>query len=98
MSLSLRNADARAEDLMLDRAPAARDGNGGDGQGVLFAGGPSSHPAVSNKHIQSVEKVLNVLHAMPAAEPAPDLLKRTLSRISSSTGSPMQGAAQAQID
>ena len=98
MSLSLRNADAKAVDLMLDRAPAARDGNGGDGQGVLFAGGPSSHPGVSNRHIQAVEKVLNILHAMPAAEPAPDLLKRTLDRIASSTGAPLQSATQPLID
>jgi len=98
MSLSLRNADARAVDLMLDRAPTAREGAGGNGQGVLFASGPGSQAGVSNEHIKAVEKVLNVLHTMPAAEPAPDLLKRTLARIASSTSAPMQGAGQALID
>jgi hypothetical protein len=89
MSLSLRNADAKALDLMLDRAPAAREGNGGDAQGVIFAGGPASHPGVSNERISAVEKILNVLHAMPAAEPASDLLKRTLARIGTSTATPI---------
>jgi hypothetical protein len=70
--VTLRNADARAVDLLLDRAATAQ-GNGA----MLFA----TEPGVSNEQIAAVEKVLNLLDVMPAAEPAPDLLRRTLDRI-----------------
>ena len=70
--VTLRNADARAVDLLLDRAVAAQ----GEGT-MLFA----SDPGVSNEQIAAVEKVLKLLDVMPAAEPASDLLRRTLERV-----------------
>lgn len=74
MGMTLRNEDARAVDLILDRAAAAH----GEGT-MLFAG----EAAVSNEQIAAVEKVLQLLEAMPAAEPAADLLRRTMERIAS---------------
>ena len=67
-------------DLLLDRAATAQ----GDGA-MLFA----SDPSVSNEQVAAVEKVLKLLDVMPAAEPAPDLLRRTLARIDASMPAPV---------
>jgi hypothetical protein len=97
MNKKLREADARAVDLILDRAVAAR-GNG-DGNGGMFAATmTASHVAVSNEHVAAVEKVLRLLDAMPATEPASDLVQRTLDRIAASNASPMRGQAPSLID
>jgi hypothetical protein len=42
--------------------------------------------------------MLHVLGEMPAAEPASDLVQRTLDRIAASTASPMRGQAPSLID
>ena len=73
MNMTLRNADARAVDLILDRAVTAQ----GSGGATLFAG----DPGVSGEQVAAVEKVLKLLDAMPAAEPPADLLRRTLDRV-----------------
>ena len=73
--LTLRDADARALDLLLDRAATVR----GDGA-MLFA----PEPGVPTEHIEAVEKILKLLHVMPAAEPASDLMRRTLDRVGNS--------------
>jgi hypothetical protein len=86
---TLREADARAVDLLLDRAAAVR----GDG-GMQFA-----HQAgVSNEQVAAVERVLNLLHVMPAGEPSPDLVRRTLQRIDADTGSPLHNERAPLID
>ena len=77
MSMTLRSSDARAVDLILDRAATAQGG-----AGMLFAG----DAGVSGEQVAAVERVLDVLGAMPAPEPAPDLLRRTLARVGSDTG------------
>lgn len=76
--VTLNSSDARTVDLMLDRAAAVR-GNGG----MQFA----AEPGVSGEKVAAVEKLLNLLDAMPAAEPPADLLERTLERVGASTGS-----------
>jgi hypothetical protein len=91
MSLRLRDADARAVDLLLDRAASSAQGNGGNGHTASFAA--ASHAGVSNGQVAAVERVLNLLHAMPAPEPAADLLRRTLDRIDAQGHAPMRGAA-----
>jgi hypothetical protein len=98
MNKKLREADARAVDLILDRALAAR-GNGG-GNGGMFAAGmlTATHVAVSNERVSAAEKVLHLLNAMPTAEPASDLVQRTLDRIAASTASPMRGQAPSLIE
>jgi hypothetical protein len=77
MSMTLRSSDARAVDLILDRAATAQRG-----AATLFAG----DAGVSGEQVAAVERVLDLLGAMPAAEPAPDLVRRTLERIGSDTG------------
>jgi hypothetical protein len=97
MNKKLHESDARAVDLILDRAAAAR-GNA-DGNGGMFAATmTASHVAVSNGQVAAVEKVLHLLDAMPATEPASDLVQRTLDRIAASTASPMRGQAPNLID
>jgi hypothetical protein len=99
MNVKLREADARAVDLLLDRAVSANGNGGGDGNGAMFATAlTTSHAGVSNEQVTAVERILHVLHAMPAAEPAPDLMSRTLDRISTSTASPMRGTTPSLID
>jgi hypothetical protein len=98
MNKKLRESDARAVDLILDRAVAAR-GNGNGGNGGMFAATmTASHVSVSNGHVGAVEKVLHLLDAMPATEPASDLVQRTLDRIAASNASPMRSQAPSLID
>ena len=97
MNKKLREADARAVDLLLDRAVAAK-GNGNGNGGMFMASMTASHVAVSNGHVVAVENVLRLLDAMPATEPASDLVQRTLDRIAASTASPMRGQAPSLID
>lgn len=77
MSMTLRSADARAVDLILDQAATAQTAGGA----TLFAGDAGA----SNEQIAAVEKVLKLLDVMPAAEPPSDLLRRTLDRVASGT-------------
>ena len=95
MNVRLRQDDAAAVDLLLDRAVAAHgngNGNGGNGAGhVTFAAAPATgHIGVSNDRVAAVERVLHVLDAMPQGEPSPDLLQRTLRRVEAGTASPMR--------
>ena len=101
MNVRLRQDDAAAVDLLLDRAVSARgngNGAGGDGNGghVTFAAG--SHAGVSNDRLAAVERVLHVLDAMPQTEPSPDLLQRTLQRVDAGAASPMRQTAPTLID
>jgi len=100
MSVRLRDTDALAVDLILDRAAAAQ-GNGGTGsstgQPTLF-GSASSHARVSNDRVAAVEKMLKLLDGMPAPEPAQDLVQRTLERLEAGNGAAVRGHGQPQID
>jgi len=98
MNMKLREADARAVDLILDRAVAAKaNGNGGNG-GMFASTMTASHAGVSNERVAAAEKVLHLLDAMPMSEPAPDLAQRTLERIAASSASPMRSASPSLID
>jgi len=96
MNMKLREADARAVDLLLDRAASAQ-GNGGSG-GMFTTMLATSHAGVSNEQVSAVEKVLHLLDAMPVQDPAGDLLARTLSRIDNNTAAPLRGTSPALID
>jgi len=74
MNLTLRNEDALAVDLLLDRSPAASHGDGG---GQVFV----SADRVSLERVHSAEKVLGLLKLMPVEEPAGDLVARTMGRL-----------------
>jgi len=94
MTRKLTDADREAVDLMFNRITStAQDGNvGGDGFVALADG-------VNGERLGSVEQILNLLEAMPAAEPPADLAVRTLQHIASRTGvSPMPPATAAFID
>jgi hypothetical protein len=81
MSMTLRDEDRRALDLLLDRTSAAARANGNGhaaAGGVVFA---AAQGGVSNERLHSAEKILRVLEALPAAEPPQDLVSRTLRRI-----------------
>jgi precorrin-3B methylase len=71
MTRKLSEPDRQAVDLILDRfATVARE------DGVVAIGDVAAEP-----HVQSVEKILNVLAEMPAQEPPADLVTRALRRI-----------------
>ncbi len=80
MSMTLRDEDRRALDLLLDRTSTAAygkaDGNGG--AGAVFAGQSGS---VAVERIEAAEKVLRMLDLVPAGDPSQDLVGRTLERV-----------------
>jgi len=62
MTRKLSDADREAVDLMFDRiTSAAQDGNGGGDGFVAIADG------MNGQRLQTVEEILNLLEAMPAA-------------------------------
>jgi hypothetical protein len=77
MNVTLRDEDALAIDLLLDRSSTAshRDGNGGS---AVFV--PAS-TGTSPERVHAAEKVLGLLGLMTADEPAGDLAARTMSRL-----------------
>ena len=71
MTRKLNQSDRQAVDLVMDRYTTPR------GEvGVIPVTGAPAEP-----HVEAVEKILQVLSNMPAEEPAPDLVTRTLRRI-----------------
>jgi hypothetical protein len=90
MNVRLRQDDAAAVDLLLDRAVSARgNGNGGNGDGAMFVS--TNHAGVATDRIAAVERVLHVLDAMPNGDPSPDLLQRTLQRVEAGSPGTMRG-------
>src|SRR5881394_3433036 len=86
MTRKLNDADREAVDLMFDRLTStAQDGNGG-GNGGSHDGFVGVSRPVNPARLQGVEEILNVLAAMPAAEPPADLAVRTLQHITRRTG------------
>jgi hypothetical protein len=68
MNAKLREEDRRAVDLLLDRGMAAA----GKAKPVFAVEGGSQ------ERVLGVQQVLQLLDAMPAAEPSADLVDRTL--------------------
>ena len=97
MTRKLNEADRAAVDLVFDRIHSGiNHGNGGAGDGVVVMSN-----AVSSQRLSAVEQILATLDQMPAPEPSPDLVVRTLQRVSRDTGtglSPLTGNAAQFID
>jgi hypothetical protein len=76
MARRLSDDDARIVDLLLD------SGSGGNGSGPalsqVFA---NPNPAMFEKRVEAVERILDILSMDPASEPPPDLVARTLERV-----------------
>jgi len=102
MTRKLNEADRAAVDLMFDRIHSGNNhgngGNGGNGGGeaiVVVTG------AVSDERLSAVERVFSALDQMPAPEPSPDLVVRTLQRVARHSGTgiaPLTGPAGQFID
>ena len=73
MTKRLTEDDRKAIDLLLDRTLVGADGNGGS-----FVSHATSVPQA---RLESAERVLRVLEAMPISEPPADLIERTMQRI-----------------
>jgi hypothetical protein len=102
MTRKLNQADRAAVDLMFDRIHASggrSNGNGGNGG---QAGYVSMTGAVAEERVSAVQQILKTLDAMPAPEPSPDLVVRTLQRVAREGGAPagatMPAAHQPFID
>ena len=92
MNVRLRQDDAAAVDLLLDRAVSARgNGNGGNGDGHAAMFVSTTHDGVATDRLAAVERVLHVLDAMPNSDPSPDLLQRTLQRVDAGDSATMRG-------
>jgi hypothetical protein len=76
MSLSLSNDDSCAVDLLLERGHTPNGGNGG-GMSPCFTTAPSDSVL---QRLTRVEQILHLLDYHTAAEPASDLVARTLAR------------------
>jgi len=79
MAKNLRHEDSRAVDLLLDRSLTAT--------GHATAAGSSSVKNGKNNfrnRLNAAERMLRVLDLMPASDPSPDLVQRTLQRIEES--------------
>lgn len=72
MDKKLRDEDARAVDMLLDRG-----GSSGDVPMQVF----THAPEMFHNRLQNVEKLLRVLDEMPTLEPSPNLVARTLDLI-----------------
>jgi hypothetical protein len=100
MTRKLNEADRAAVDLIFDRIHSGNNHGNGNGNGggeavVVMSSG------VSDQRLTAVERILGALEQMPAPEPSPDLVVRTLQRVARDTGtglSPLSGAAGQFID
>src|SRR5438067_2111843 len=79
MAKKLRHEDSRAVDLLLDRSLTAT--------GHATAAGSLSVKNGKNNfrnRLNAADRMLRVLNLMPASDPSPDLVQRTLQRIEQS--------------
>ena len=84
MTRKLNEADRAAVDLVFDRIHSGNNhGNGGGDNVVVMSA------AVSAQRLSAVEQILTTLDQMPAPEPSPDLVVRTLQRVARDTGTGM---------
>ena len=96
MTRKLNEADRAAVDLVFDRIHSGNNHGARGGEAVVVVSG-----TVSGERLSAVEKVLATLEQMPAPEPSPDLVVRTLQRGARDTGtglSPLTGATQPFVD
>src|SRR5437867_13095610 len=97
MTRKLSDADRAAVDLMFDRILSGGNGNGAGGSDPLVV----MSNAVSDERLDAVERILTTLDQMPAQEPSPDLVVRTLRRVARQAGTglaPLSGPAGQFID
>ena len=95
MTRKLNDADRAAVDLTFDRIHA-KAGNGDGGDAVVVVA-----DAVSGERLSAVEQILGALEQMPAPEPSPDLVVRTLRRVARQAGTgmtPLAGSPGQFID
>ena len=78
MKLKIREDDRHAVDVVLDR----RSATAGKAPGVTYA----DTTAKLRDRVQVVEKVLSNLDHLAAADPARDLMSRTLTKVAKSSG------------
>ncbi|HWE93251.1 MAG TPA: hypothetical protein VG269_04690 [Tepidisphaeraceae bacterium] len=83
MKVKLREEDRRALDLLLDRSPTAA----GKAAGTPIYAAVDGH--IRDRVIQ-IEKVLNILDVLPAADPPRELLARTLRYVEQPAGRPLR--------
>ena len=96
MTRKLNEADRAAVDLVFDRIHSGNNHGNGGGESVVVVS-----QAVSGERLSAVEQILTTLDQMPAPEPSPDLVVRTLQRVSRDNGtgmSPLSGNAAQFID
>jgi hypothetical protein len=95
MTRKLNEADRAAVDLMFDRIHSGNNHGNGGGEAIVVVTG-----AVSDERLSAVERILGALEQMPAPEPSPDLVVRTLQRVARQTGTgiaPLTGPAGQQF-
>lgn len=80
MTKRLGDDDARAVDLLLNKTNTAKAGTGGRGNGGARVYATPVGDAVAGR-IGVVESMFRLLAEMPAADPAPDLVARTLNYV-----------------
>lgn len=84
MTRRLGDEDRRTIDLLLDGAVMSGAGNG-NGYGGSQAGDArysvSHHGFAASGRVSAAKRVLALLDALPADEPSPDLLERTMRRV-----------------
>jgi hypothetical protein len=88
MKAKLQDGDRRALDLLLDRSPTAATGKSGSVYVAAATG--------VRERIPHVQKVLQLLDALPAMDPPKDLVARTLEFIDNPTS--QRRAARAARD
>ena len=81
MTRKLNEADRAAVDLVFDRIHSGNNHGNGGGDGVVIMS-----QAVSTERLSAVENILATLDQIPAPEPSPDLVVRTLQRVARDTG------------
>jgi hypothetical protein len=74
MSIRLYPEDCHAIDLLLDQGTRAAGGN-------LGRSITASASSIAQDRLAAVQRVLGLLELMPAPQPPPDLIKKTLARI-----------------
>lgn len=90
MTRKLSEADRAAVDMLFDRINA----NGNQNTGYQ----PVSTVVVAEERLSSVEQILSALEQMPAPEPSPDLVVRTLNRVNRTSAMPIQPTPVQFID
>ncbi len=83
MTKRLRDEDRRAVDMLLDRLPnTPLHGGSNGGNGKAAPVGFASTMGNGFQHrLETIERLLGQLNHLPASDPSPDLLSRTLERI-----------------